>query len=1556
MTLVKNLVFTDITLNSKRLFSGLDRRYFVFLTAIKIIMSISLTFFGHYPIVFQIVFPLSAVILLSTLFVNVPFFKLKSNTLAAFGSGIFFAFACTNAVFQMFSINLHLWVSTFLIYLVPLFIGFLCHFLMKKWYYMVISKFISNAEAHVSSLSNSDNSYSSQEKEADFEEFLAATIVSPKKVEKLIRALITVKNPSNQIVNACRLVIDISLKKFPDSLQCILVQCMYQLFLGKDYIRLISTVDRVKDLDMDVSFQEQYFFDSVKILVEKRRRIDATGDESDSTSFIVVQKLVNEAVEKHNETLEYLSTFWRLLLAYKSHNGTCSKLPLVAEKIFQSKTVAERKFTRLFDSYPHDLAVLYAYRNFAREVLNDDEFTEFLTSQIELSSSDGPSSGDHSSVELSVSGSRKSLALKKKLKRKPALSMSFLLSTSSSQGTRYSKAVGLKRSVNVAMLLLLLIACSSFFLSFRGSISSNHWVSLYSETVHIGKSLSSTITNSFLLSQPNLPESIVTISESIMTESVHALFHLSRLLMGSFSTSESHEYLFDCQVSDFPRVLSPSLLNRLTGTHVSRVSQTHSYPFLFQSNVVSLFELSQELSWRAVANLNDLNEKTTDSSVDHLKFLTANFDVFIGNFFNFLNSVVEYTTGNVYSSVLVLAIHMILAFLTLFVLGFLFFRRSLNEITKSKNEIFNLFLHFSIPSLNEILSSEKFASRSQAFGKGNTDSLTFESSLEKASTLSISDDESTSIKLQLVPEVEKFTGENEKRESTGKLYLIIPLLLLVFTGLLVYGVFEFQTLSLDTQFIVDHSNEVATIAHDLDSLLFNSVQSSKNVLAFVTTGNLKYYHRYVEILNSAVNFECAERLRTIQLEPTTADLLGRFQYYQAFIEHKNAIAFKLAQLGYNYSDYDMPEFSSIDYDFTRFPNWKVDSFEYQDVLWYTSLQNDELLSSLDQLQVAKEIVSNRRHLELDWKRLETVLSFVETLFGSFKMDSDRIITEVKTRLTFFSCSAVFLILCFIMLLFYFVFRLSFSSLRKTSIFLISTIVLFLTFSIIFCLLSLNNFQVLATDFSAIVEVQFSHFMADVSEDIAEYFVQYFVLFENIFVFNEIELRRRSICEVVATVALLVDNTSISNDLKTTFTTFSQKLLEFSFEPSRFIEDVAMSLISRSLNVPSALFSKNITWNFEGQTNYWSLKTQFGHFNFDYFYSNSDRDLSLSSSDQKSLAQSIILSDIYYHVLGEDNVYIDSLNDFFFDTTNELLGASLHRWLSSFNPVFYFLLFCIAFSSISIFVVFLGMSPLKNTSNHVVENFEFQQLKSLNRTYIIALIVLFVFLCYFLMCSTMGTLGNISLYNSIAKSGERIVHFTNLLFKTLLMVQEDTPLQRILIDKAGTQLRICHSKLTFGDVNNQAVILLSSMQGSTHFPQNFHSNFSLSSLGLHNSLEHFIQLSHVIAHGLSVPTITNSDYTHLLEQKDLVAKELSFAFEQLVEFARYIIQRSRRMCAFSFSLVLLTILIEFFVVFNPMISHLEDEEQTVFLLLSAIPKKTVDSVVEIKEFLETFDLN
>ncbi|KAL0215200.1 hypothetical protein P9112_007384 [Eukaryota sp. TZLM1-RC] len=1585
VVLFKSSMIGDFIPNSKKVFSCVDRRFLSLLVLIKIFLSFSLVYFDHLPIIFNLFYPISAILLGFVLFKTIPFFKTHANGHVAFCVGALFFSSSIWVATELVGINWNQWLFTGIYYSFCLLSGFGFRYFIIRTTLSRTHQLLSYRDSLASTnredevVEEGDESYGViNEEVAQFNcesSIFSRLVKTPYDAEVLIRWIHTKRSVLEHDVVFCRNLIDHAMDRFPESLHVYLVKCVFELSAGKDYISTIAQVGHIGHMDLDVRLDYQFYFQHCKKIADNLRREQSTGQSLDSSSFLVLQRQLRSASDLHKDCLDYLAVFWNHLLT-NSGKTNLSALPPITEKIYKCKKEAESCFSKLVVQYPGNKEILMAYSKFVREITLDDELADNLQTQCELVGSDGQSSiGDQSSDMPSTSGrSTFSRSRKKRRRGRRRKGQSVMLTVSDTRDDESSSSTEkLQFSVHIALITLTIVVIFAFFFLRFGIETVESQFNYLFEADHFGASQQDVAYQSFLLSSVlngndfNVTEN--ELRQRIIEEAEHAIFHLRRLLIGHEISPEVND-LFSCPggITEISALAEPTIVDIITSPSVPRVTSSATFPHVPVTAIVSLYELSLDYSRRAFmfgrneSERVDIDIRAHDSLVS---FLLDNRNELADGVLRLLSAVREFSVSEL-SFLLVVNVALIIGVVTVIVIiGVFLFGRTLHAIEDNKVEIFNLFLYVPPQFCKEILSHEKFAdSIAQTKEQNGIEEIQDEEVCQNSITTPRPNQEpllnqleeysGNDINLQIFPtgdqsiKTDKLTSSKTKSSSCKTFSVLFTLLFIIFSliGLLYFA----SELNHHASWMYERSFTVFEIAETASNLLQSQLSQSKNILSFAATGDLRFYHRYFSLKYSTTAANAMSTLRRTALNEENAAILGDFLYYQSLIEYKELVTLKILQLAFGYTDFDMPEVSDFTYDITNEQDWQIEALEYYDVdFWYSSLQNDSLLEPEELQNLGRSIVSNRRHLELDSKRVSQLIRFTAGVFNVFDDQVDEVVETVNFEVTSMLSSFGIVGLVLVVLLFATFKYLRLYSLKKAAVALLTASIVLVVVAAGSLYLTSTNFSNLSDGIETFTAGEIALFEIIDNETLSEYFISMYSQYGDVAIHN-LAMSHRN--DVNSALEMFSELSNDSNDaISTVFKELYEVMANNFFTESRFLEDVSITLTASGFEIPEALIPQSLTWNLTNQDNYYLIRSRHNYYDFDNFYSDYESDLALPKEEQILLSRSILNSDIYFEFADEHHdIIIDAVSNFGIDS-RRITNETVFAFNAGIVSLIIISIICILLLIFTTIVYFLAMSIQRKRKAHIVQQLKFKGIGFLKLEYISALTLLSILVALFFFLAVYVTRESDPRVVAMHLAGERFVLTKMTQASSLLLLGATSPQQSRQLLEEIEILRLKHFEVLFGNDNFRGSVGNQIEQDELLFVTEFSTDSFLEASGLHVLFENFLYLADRLSTQSQAVTADNPDLLDFIDQGRSLHYYLYESLTYYRDESLAFLDRFDSIILIVFVAILLVLLGEYLFIFRKMINRLYEEEQTVMLLLSMIPQQAIDQVSVIRDYLD-----
>ncbi|KAL0243343.1 hypothetical protein GEMRC1_005904 [Eukaryota sp. GEM-RC1] len=336
------------------------------------------------------------------------------------------------------------------------------------------------------------------------------------------------------------LIFDQTGDRFNEHVDASMFKINFEVFVRENHLAVISINSLINGLDCDLNFRHRFLLHYYQLCADDLRRRTNTGAEAtDAKSSIAFQKNLREAKELHKDCLDCLIQFWRILT---SENSRIDKLPLITDKLRNSKASADNIFKLLLNSFPDNREVLGVYAKYIREVNMDDESAKLIEEAVEIQSSigsEGTSSHAPSqalSADYSTAMSRASKGGRRKRKKKNRLSLSVGGGDQSHQHVER-----LSRIMFISFTLVAVVTIISFvFFSNTLNDVSNRAQQLI-EGSHISIMSNKIVTEVQLYS--HYFEDGEHYKQQILEDSEHIGYHARRVFMGSDALTHPSSYI-----------------------------------------------------------------------------------------------------------------------------------------------------------------------------------------------------------------------------------------------------------------------------------------------------------------------------------------------------------------------------------------------------------------------------------------------------------------------------------------------------------------------------------------------------------------------------------------------------------------------------------------------------------------------------------------------------------------------------------------------------------------------------------------------------------------------------------------------------------------------------------------------------------------------------------------------------------------------------------------------------------------------------------------------------
>ncbi|KAL0211796.1 hypothetical protein RCL1_005422 [Eukaryota sp. TZLM3-RCL] len=1151
-------------------------------------------------------------------------------------------------VIGLFVRNLCLFRYGYFTQLIPISLNFSCsETKYSSFLWMKQSNLIDSSPKTVS-LSDSEDEQLDSVLQGPGIDSLSPTIIvtklfkNPYDVLTYTRVLINNANLKEKEITFLFNLISESLLIFPSCPLVFIYKSLIELFYSNDSLSAMSTCLSLTSLDIDLRLDSAFFGHYCRAQADNLRRTQSTGQNLDNNSYLLISRNLKSAIELHKDALDYLCAFWTVLAPRQQQTVDLSVLPNITNQVYSAKQKAENAFIKLASTCPGNKEVLTSYSQFASDVLLDEELAESLLLQCDLDSLERKTSDGASSRMTSSSHGKK-----QKRRKNVALLMSLGQSNETNQMT--SSSSKLSKSINLSITLLLIICFASFFFISSGFTSIQNQYSFSFEIAHLGSSAMKVSSNLFYLTASTAHsinfgnQTVDDYRNGVIEQSFHGNFHLNRLLVGSqISPNPLNFSCFGFSYDPTVSLSSMSSYSFLTSPDLSRLDSSSSTPSTPSVRFVSLANLALDYFRRAI--IYSKNESKLISAEifagSETDFVFTNRKVLGDASLRLLESTKIESLDEINLLILANSIVVVLIIVIIICMAFVLFSNTLSEISKRKNEIFSLFSFIPRKEIKSILSLPKFSQVS--FNKRREVIEEIDCPFPHAYAQSTVDDYSSSDNEDnFVIEVD----DSSKSDATSSLvsngwkFPFVLIILISLSFLLLFSIFYSNNFKSNISFLINRNTEINSILANSFTLLEHGSLSSSVLLSFANSGDLKFYHQYLDLRYSTTRSTALSELRRSQISTENLEILSRNIYQQALIDYKDLIALKIVKFRFNISDYDMPEVAQFHYDVTTESEFRRETVDFSRETWYTDSITDSQLNSTELIELSRAVLSNRRHIFVEGDRLSSLFDFSEGVLHLFKSQFENTTQNVE----FITLKLVILSS---ILLFVFVLIIGFiKKCLKPAVFdfkyhlliLFITILLFLISSVILATAQTNSFNNLTQNLDLSNQIEYLLTRVMESNVLLSLKAQLFVQNSDLIFNSDYENMLHYLDDLFD---FLDDNhDSITNILGNSGSQLINNLIDLTedWDFLAEIESIAMSLSAFSENIPESLFPLvSMTWNLTDQSNYFELLSTYSYTNWSNFYSNDVFDKSLPVDQISDLSRFILSSDLYKNLVTDSS--------------------------------------------------------------------------------------------------------------------------------------------------------------------------------------------------------------------------------------------------------------------------------------------------------------------------------
>ncbi|KAL0244208.1 hypothetical protein GEMRC1_008293 [Eukaryota sp. GEM-RC1] len=778
------------------------------------------------------------------------------------------------------------------------------------------------------------------------------------------------------------------------------LKLLFEIHVLKDPISATVTISTINTLDIDCKPDESIIIWRAIQQLEALRRQQSTGQDVDTSSFVLFQRQQTHLAELHRDCLDGLYAFWTVLSKPKVD---LTLLPSILGIVHKSKQTIVSSFTQLLRQHGNQQSLLTSYASYVREVECDEERAIALDEQAqELSASERNSSQGASSYAGSFTISKS--GKKKKTKRSSKFNLDSM-TTSGGQESKRSAIAVLQFSVIVAFIIMTLIAAASFLLSANVLASASDRIDQLYELSHVhsvSELIGLTAGRVFLNLNGQITENFANV---LIKESEHLTFHLRRLSLLHPLDDDYTEV--PCPRSDARSIKPPS-------SDLQTEMRTLRFPVILVNNFVPLLEEARVLSaWNLglaqalhSTRAGTILDSGTSLTFEHLTSIRGSLNGFSNALDNIYDWLVSDSDSFFSLSFAIQILMNILISVVILVIGFVLFAKSFTKITDERITILNLFLYIPQTEIQKLMNDPKFDYMRKKKRKAKT-SFSVTASSDEDSDTEVSCKSKSKIDNDVLFELQETNSSSS--EEKDKTHVPVPILINILTialtiiCLAIGGVSIFLLLNItndndevNSQFrvaldAINTAADVTLIDHDVSAAmqLFTAFGDDQFLLKYF---NLIHSGRRQRALTSFLALDLTEdQLLSISQVGTYANAIRRLEF----------ISGRLICSVFDVDESLCSRFNGFNYDAQLETNYFRDKLEFDDVFWYSTLEQDLERSVDDRLNIARNAQYNSRlaavFLSLLFTLEGTAIAIVDSLFDSI----NEIYNGVSSEFLFF---------------------------------------------------------------------------------------------------------------------------------------------------------------------------------------------------------------------------------------------------------------------------------------------------------------------------------------------------------------------------------------------------------------------------------------------------------------------------------------------------------------------------------------------------------------------------
>ncbi|KAL0209052.1 hypothetical protein P9112_011639 [Eukaryota sp. TZLM1-RC] len=1528
------LLFYDCRFSSRRVFSKSNVKPCALFQLSKLLLLVVFFLFHLRAWLFRLCYLLMALIVASSFYHVLPFYRKQSNliALAAFGSWAGFSLCYLIYSFLSLFFPATTILTTLMITIVVPIAAVLSLYLGRQKL-LKITKWTANVKTAMVNNSVLDEDFNLNEEISVETINLDDLFLS--RVRSSLDFEILIKNVPIEDQSLQKALMLIGKYSVGSNVNFLLFSNVFELDVLKDTYLASGTIQTVKNLltDLDSTLFQKFILFRNSHHLEILRRTQSTGHAVDSSAFLQLQACSKQITNLHKECLVGLYSFWSI---FDSDNVELSKLPSILSRVHSLKSMLKTRFEKVFMAHGHETSVLEQYVRFLREVECDEQSAVSVEEQMAMLAHSDCSSSKGGSTTMSFS-----VREEKKGRKKTARFNQSLLSKSSKKG-----AIGaLKSSVVTALIIMALLALASFLISSNGLSSLAHQFDQLYELSHVdnvAQNIGSLVNQMSMNFEPTSEELTISLNQLLLSESEHISFHVRRLVLSSKDVSNS-------DVCEFPG--SSDLEGPATQIKTLLVDPSYSVvitkdlvPPTTDSEIMSLWAMGMKLGLDAALYAKNSSMYVNEKNINEV------LPVFSAACINMFSNLIDLVSNSLSNFLLIQQIVFGSIVCVVIILAFALFGRSFSKISDERGAILNLFLYIPRSEVQRVLQHPKFKgvkkrkSRTRKLSQLNVQDGSEEESSDSDSGFSMNKEE---VEDCITMEVE------DCEEQSHSVPTKIRLTMILITALIVFSIIFLGNFLTTVENNVDSTNSEYLLAFEVRHAASGMTNIdrilSSHLQLFLTFGDQYYLNKYFELVNSGERTDYLMQINSLDLTSEELSQIAEQATFLNEIRYVERIILQLTSSVFDISEF-FSNFVSFDYNSADENNFFQTKLAYPHIdHWYHSPQYDvERLSPSERLIMSRNLVVDSRRLgvfeelmvaiddsadRIATQRLDIVTSNIADFDFSFRI----IFISILVTFIFFGIIGIFLRKYYS--------KLRFCRFLLTFLFLLAflgfSIAIYLAFQTIPIAERLQNDGMVSLQlYEPIVSAQYAFNTIRRNFQIVQVSGSYShtkILFDRI---DELEtllatIETDSFCEgtnfvhvcnltqsMVITIREILDNYLY-------WGTISTKLCLSAFND----------------NVYEGFGLSNVTWNISETVDAIKLAESFE-------LTNDIDDMNLEADLKLNLSMAITSSRQFDQMSVDIGDLLEHLRDDSFDEMYKVISSHLNSIWDNFE--------IIQFSGILVLVLTIVISvlftaaatPKRKEAAHIKQKIQVPSIRKYTKHYILSLLVLLAILSMFLILSFVST-KTLHDYPKISSLMSRRGALIKAIASDVMLSRTED------FDSHSFQVEASKKVLQLNRLHNE-ILLESSfdgLQSSLLFETNFIDDSkeiadSDANYGLHAVITGFITM---------ISRYVSGEFSNFDDSFSIILDELfrssSTSYTMNLQSLQYLRSHYSESLSFLNNLMLVTfvlfvvaVTLIFFVVFKKMLSTLHEEELTTLEFLNMLDEDIVSQVKVIRNYI------